>query len=208
MDDSDRPRFARALLVLATAFDVDMGEPRMAGYWLGLSDLTIEQVEQACAMALKGAKFFPRPVELREFICGNVADAATRAWLAWRLAAHRLGGGASVIVKDAVLADTLVAVFGGWPEACALELSREMWASKQKEFDRVFAVMAQRGVVGVRYLVGYHEQNNQERVDEWRKFTPVGVIDGDQVTQISGEEARAFQRPAEPRLLESEARHE
>lgn len=197
MTEADKPRFFRTIIALAETWKEPMSDLRLEGYWMGLSDLKIADIETAAAKAIRGSTYFPRPAELRSIIFGNDAHTAEIAWMAWKNAARRLGAGASVVVEDAALAETLTQMFGGWPEACAKELSPEMWASTRKEFDRVYSVMRERGLTGIRYLIGSHERNNSERSD-WQKFTPVGFITGEEVKQLSGEQVahlRAKQLP-------------
>lgn len=201
MTDTERPQFVQCLHVLSEAFKEPMSPLRVDGYWLGLSDLTLEQVKTACAHAIRGAQFFPRPVELREFVLGNPGDRAELGWLAWRQAARRIGAGASIVIEDAPLAETILAVFQSWPNACLAEFSEEMWAAKRKEFERVYHVMVTRGLVGIRYLVGTHELHNQQ-TQEWKKHTPVGriMMNGD-VKQLSGEQTEQYRLNTTPKEL-------
>lgn len=191
MTDADRARFTRVMFALAETWKEPMSELRLEGYWVGLNDCKIEQIEDAAAKAIRGATYFPRPAELRELIFGNAEHKAEIAWMSWKNAARRFGGAASLVIEDAALAETLVQIFGGWPEACAKELSPEMWASTRKEFDRVYRVMRERGVNGVRYLIGSHERNNSARLD-WQQYTPVGLISGEELKSLSGEQAERF----------------
>ena len=188
MTPDDRERFGVALFTLSEVFKDPMTPLRLEGYWMALEDLTIEQVELGASRCMRGSAFFPRPVAIREAVLGNPADATETAWMVWKLAATRVGAGVSLFVDDAALAETLIAVFGGWPEACVIELSPEMWAAKRKEFDRVYHVMLGRQLTGPRYLLGNHERHNQE-LAELGRFTPVAPIEGVTVAQLSLDEA-------------------
>jgi len=165
-------------MALAEVFDVKLSPGRTALYFESMRDLPLSAVVQALNAAVKGCKFFPRPAELREFAQGNSEDAAEAAWLAFKSAMPRLGYMASVSVRDAALAETILAVFGSWSAACTAELSPEMWSSKRKEFGRVYRVMRGRMLEGGRYLIGPVEQQNAHRLD-WRRYAPVGRIDLD-----------------------------
>lgn len=203
MTDADRPQFAQLLAMLALMFNAPMSELRIEGFFMALrDDVKIADLERLIKNAGQ-FKYFPVPAEILEFVRGSVADRAEIGWLAWRQAAKRIGGGASLVVADPALAETIEAVFGSWPAACALELSDEMWSSKRKEFDRVYRVMVKRALFGRRYLTGTHEQNNCQRAD-WQKFTPVGYVDDEGRTkQISGEEAQVMLSTAGPKAITS-----
>lgn len=191
MNTEDQPDFLRRLMALAEVFDVKLSPARSALYFEALRDLPMASAMQALNAAVKGCKFFPRPVELREFAQGNSDDAAEAAWLAFQSAMRRLGAMASVSVRDAALAETVLAMFGSWPEACAAELSPEMWAAKRKEFGRTYRVMRGRMLDGGRYLMGTAERHNGQRGD-WLRYTPVGRIDRDgTVLRLSAAEAEA-----------------
>jgi hypothetical protein len=201
MTESEKPKFFRVMLALAETWKEPMSDLRLEGYWMGLCDLTIADLEAAALKAIRGCTYFPRPAELREMVHGNPERNVELAWMTWKNAARRFGGGASIVIEDAALADTLTQMFGGWPEACAKELSPEMWASVRKEFDRVYGTMLERGARGMRYLVGSHERNNSSRSD-WQRFTPVGLISGATLKQLSGEQAERFRlKAAESRML-------
>lgn len=189
MTTDENGEFSRRLAALAEVFDVKLSAARVALYFESLRDLPLEVVVVAMNQALKGCKFFPRPIELREFAVGNSEDAAEKAWLSFRAALGRLGYMASVAIHDAALAETITAMFGTWAAACASDFSPEMWASKRKEFGRIYGVMRGRRLDGGRYLLGMAESQNQHNPD-WMRFVPVGRIGVDgQVKALAPHEA-------------------
>jgi hypothetical protein len=99
-------------------------------------------------------------VELRTLAVGDDADHAEEAWQTYKAMALRIGGYQSPTFADAALAETLVAIFGSWEAACWVDLSPEMWVAKRKEFDRVYRVLRQRGLVGPKALPGFCEREN------------------------------------------------
>lgn len=175
MNTEHASEFSRRLSALAEIFDVKLSPARSALYFEALRDLPVEAVVGALGHAAKACTFFPKPAELRAFVVGDSEDVAEQAWLAFKGAVRRLGYMASVSIHDAALAESIVAVFGSWSQACTLDLSAEMWASKRKEFGRVYRVMRQRRLSGGRYLIGQAEQQNAGRRD-WLRFVPVGRI--------------------------------
>lgn len=193
MNTEHAPEFTHRLSVLAEIFDVKLSPARAALYFEALRDLSVEGVFGALNQAAKLCTFFPKPAELRSFVVGDSEDAAEIAWVGMNAAVRRLGHMSSVAFDDAALAETIVAVFGGWVGLCGQELSPEMWAAKRKEFGRVYRTMRQRRLQGGRYLIGAAEAHNSG-VSEWMRFVDVGRVDGHgAVTRLSleeGEQAR------------------
>lgn len=175
MTSNDHREFVQHLTALAELFDAKVSAARMALYFETLREFPLREVIRALNHAAKTCKFFPRPAELREFLVGDSEDAVEAAWMAFRSAMSRLGYMSSVLVQDAALGEAITAVFGGWDAACGADLSPEMWASRRKEFGRVYRVMRQRRVSGTRYLPGAAERMNGGRLD-YMPWVPLGVI--------------------------------
>lgn len=189
MQVSDNTAFRHRLEALAEVFNTKLSAARIALYFEALRDLDLSVVVAALNDAVKVCKFFPKPAELREFALGNGEDRTETAWLAFRKAMKVAGSYASVSLLDAALAETVIAMFGTWPGACSQELSPEMWASKRKEFGRVYHVQLGRELQGGRYLPGTCELTNSGRSD-WMKFVPVHRVDATGVSrQLSRAEA-------------------
>lgn len=177
MDIGDNTEFRNRLVTLAELFDLRLAPTRQALYFEALRDLPFDAVAHGLNQAARACTFFPKPAELRALAVGDEEDAAETAWMALRLAMRSAGSYASLVTADAALGEAIVAVFGGWPQVCALDLSAEMWANKRKEFGRVYRVLRSRGLSGSRYLAGICEQQNAGR-PEWMKFVQVQRIAG------------------------------
>ena len=81
MDDLDRERFATAISAMLVTFGQEATTPRLLGYWLGLKDLSLQQVEMAVAKAMQSATHMPVPADLRAMVAGGSAsDRAIAAW--------------------------------------------------------------------------------------------------------------------------------
>lgn len=174
----DNGEFRRRLITLAELFDLKLAPTRQALYFEALRDLPFEDVAKALNQAAKSCTFFPRLAELRAFAVGDAEDRVEAAWMIFRAALGRVGAYSSLAVADPVLGETITAVFQSWPEACASELTPEMWSSKRKEFGRVYRVINQRQLVGPRYLPGICERQNAGKLD-WQRFIPVALLEGD-----------------------------
>lgn len=152
--------FSAQLVVLGELFEKQLSVSQQLLYFEALRDLELDPVLRAITQAARECKFFPKPVELRTFAVGDDAVHAEDAWQTYKRMAAEIGGYVSPMFSDAALAETLVAVFGSWEQACWIDLSPEMWASKRKEFDRVYRILRQRGVSGHRTLPSFCEREN------------------------------------------------
>lgn len=176
MTNQESPNFFSRLKALAELFDAKFSEAKATLYFEALKDLPLEAVIRALNQAVKSCTFMPRPAELRNFALGDSEDRAEGAWISFRETMKRAGSYASLSIADAALGETIIAMFGSWPQACAQELSPEMWSSKRKEFARVYHVMCQRNLSGSRYLAGICEQQNGSKRD-WLRYVPVHRLD-------------------------------
>ena len=190
MDVADNAEFRHRLMLLAEVFDLKLAATRQALYFEALRDVPFEGVIQAMNQAVKTCTFFPKPAELRAFALGDDEDRAEAAWLLCRQAMRQAGAYASLAVQDPALAETILAVFGSWPQACQTDLSPEMWASTRKTWGRVYRVITGRQLVGARYLAGVCEQQNAGRLD-WQRYVPVHLVAGETVRKLGPAEAEA-----------------
>lgn len=191
MTNQDAGPFFQRLAALSELFNgagAVFSETKAELYFEALRDLPLELVVKGLNEAVKACTFMPKPAELRKLAIGDDEDQAERAWLALKTAMRAAGGYASLITADPALGEAILGVFGSWPAACALDLSPEMWASKRKEFGRVYRVVSDRALVGARYLPGICEQQNHG-VGQSLKFTPVRRLEGETVHALSLEEA-------------------
>lgn len=191
MTPTELTALSERLTALGAYFDRPLNETQSEIYLAGLEDLPIAAVVAALTQWVKtGRPFMPKVSEIRELIVGTEADQAEHAWTQLRAAMRRAGAYASLVVSDAALAATSESLWGSWPQACADDLSPEMWASRRKEFGRLYRVARLRGVTGQRHLPGLHEQQNREAGHSFR-WTPVWVLDDAGVRALSPTEAIA-----------------
>jgi len=160
MNVEDFGRFVERLVALGELFDAPLSPGKQLLYFEALRDLELNGVIGGFTTAARACKFFPKPVELRAFVVGDNADHTEAAWQEWKRLAGQIGAYRSVAFDDPAIADTIVAVFGSWDQACAYDESPEMWVAKRKEFDRVYRIMRQRGLNGPKRLAGLTELDN------------------------------------------------
>ena len=148
MVDKDKTDFAIAIGALFASFGQDATQAIMQGYWLGLNDLELTQVQQSVAIALKRCKFLPKPAELRDLLGLNVSE-DDRAVAAWGdvLKAVRLGPYKHVDFQDK-LCNAVIRNLGGW----VTFLERFSDAESEKwlriDFVKCYKAFAKSGVNG------------------------------------------------------------
>ena len=161
MRHEDREEFGLLIEALASSFRAEATAALVLGYWMGLKDLELRDVERAVERALTTCKHMPRPVELRE-LSGEMStdQRAVVAWDALRKTISLRGGYASVDFDDPVINAT-VRNLGGWSKICATPTEEfEKWT--RKDFERVYASLCQSGVTAeaAAHLPGAHEIQN------------------------------------------------
>jgi len=148
MDKNDVPRFQICIRAMFASFRSECIDATLHGYWIGLSDLTIEQVESAVAHSIRVAKFLPRPAELREYLGVNASeeDTAIDAW-SDVLRALRLGPYKHIDFQDK-LCNAVIRNLGGWVTFLGRfsDAESEKWA--RLEFIKCYVSFAKVGVNG------------------------------------------------------------
>lgn len=163
MTPDQAPEFLVRLTAVGDLFNAKMSEATQVLYFDALKDLSLESVSSALAVSVKKCKFMPKPVEIRECIEGDDETITEAAWLEYKRLARAVGSYGSPEVSDGALGRTILAVFGSWEGACIFEASPEMWASKRKEFGRVYKTLRVRGDGAPLRLAGFCERDNRER---------------------------------------------
>jgi hypothetical protein len=148
MDQNDLVRYQLCIRAMFASFSSECTEATMQGYWLGLSDMSIEQVEIAVAKSIRKCKFVPKPVELRE-LAGLHQDDDDLAIAAWGdvLKAVRLGPYKHVDFEDK-LCNAVIRNLGGW--ITFLERFRDAESEKWTRYDFVkcYKAFSRSGVSG------------------------------------------------------------
>jgi hypothetical protein len=188
MRTEDADKFYRLLTGAAELLDRSLTPVTFELYFAALADLSLEQIEEAMRGIMRGAKFFPKPVEIREAYCGTADDRAEAAWETVVRAIARFGAWKSLQVADPLLAAAIRETWGDWPRACeTLPLPGEpMFASDHKRFLVAFRLAERKTSTGSGYFVGLAEIHNRQQTGamlegaqsgELLYFQPVGVIE-------------------------------
>lgn len=131
MTESDKADFAVAIGAMCAAFGTDASKALMLGYWMGLSDLELRDIQTAVARSMRESQHLPRPVELRKL--AGETTAGDRAEIAWNelQQAIPLGPYKHIDFGDGAINAT-VRSLGGWPSFLLRfdSADGEMWARK------------------------------------------------------------------------------
>lgn len=150
-------KFKEYLATLCELHDRTMSKLLTDLYWKVLEPFTDDECEKAFQDIIYSNKFFPKPVDFIEVLRGKKQNVATEAWLITLESVKRIGNYQSVKFADPVI-HSVVQAMGGWPQLCMMETVDEKW--KQKEFERLYEVIASREGKHPDYLPGTTEMEN------------------------------------------------
>jgi hypothetical protein len=147
MGDDDKAPFSVVIGAMCETFGQQATKPILHGYWLGLQDLRLEDVQRAVSVAIRSATSLPKPVELRRFAGEQTGE--QKALAAWGdvLRAVAIGPYKHVDFQDK-LVNAAVRNLGGWPTFCGrfTDEESEKWA--RLEFIKAYQAFAAGGVDG------------------------------------------------------------
>jgi len=153
-------KFKEYMTILCELHDRVLSDMMKDLYWKILEPFSDEQCEAAFKEIIYSSRFFPKPVDFVEILRGKKADRATEAWIEVLNAIKRIGNYESVKFADPVI-HSVLQVMGGWDElAATMTVDEEKW--KQKEFERLYEVIAGRGGKHPDYLPGTTEMENHK----------------------------------------------
>lgn len=164
MDEKDRTQFVTTINALAAQYRVEPNPPMLTGYWMGLSDLSLDAVNRAATEALRTSEFMPTVAKIRE-LAGilNPNDRAVIAWRALSKAMVKHGYYDSIEFDDPILNAT-IRNLGGWIE-WAERSEREDKTWLRKDFDRIYVSLCRTGVSKLEggSLTGFFDRDNALR---------------------------------------------
>lgn len=173
MKSSDLEEFQSAIRALCSAFNREASRDLLTGYWMGLEDLELEDIQRACGEAIRGCKFMPVPAELRERLGHREMSLDDRAQIAWGLVYRQIeltSGYRSVYFDPQI--NAAIRELGGWTYLSSLTKD-ELLKFKAREFAAVYKAYAGHPVSAAseaaQYLPGWHELNcAPEHLDKLR----------------------------------------
>lgn len=119
MKPADKEQFEQAMEMLCAIFGKESTEAMLAGYWVALQDVSLQDFLVAAKKAMSEYQFMPKPGELRG-IDGNT-DLKTQAGYMWISVVDQIGRTGSYGSPD--LDDKTMAAIraiGGWRTICAM----------------------------------------------------------------------------------------
>lgn len=164
MTKRDHVEFARTMMALSEVFDGGR-EPsplKVELYFRSLREYQIGDIKNAVSVMIRTRVFpsFPKPAEIIQEIIGTSEDRAVSSWIMVVDAIRRYGSYDSVSFDDPVI-HSVVDVMGGWPKLCQEREDDLKW--KQKEFERLYLVIAGRDGNHPEHLPGLIEMDNRAR---------------------------------------------
>jgi hypothetical protein len=137
-----------ALVALFATFDREPTDDLVRGYMMGLSGMTVEQIQTAVRRSIMEMKFLPKPAELRE-LGGAEKHGEARAMAAWLdvLKALSKGPYRHIDFQDS-LCNAVIRNMGGWPSFCSRFSDAESEKWTRLEFIRCYSAFARTSVTG------------------------------------------------------------
>lgn len=141
MRPDEKPEFAIAIGAMFETFGLEATKAILHGYWLGLSDLSLEQVQHAVASAIRTCKHAPKPAELRDLAGLGVVNLEQLSLRAWgeALMAVSFGPYRHIDFEDKAI-NAVIRSMGGWPNFVARFTDAE--SEKWTRFDFLKAYVA------------------------------------------------------------------
>ena len=190
MNQDDFKKFANALGTLAELHGKELSPMLMKLYFKALEQFSIQDVENAIMRAITELKFFPKPVELIEFITGkggNIEDIALVEADNVINAMRRIGAYQSVIFDDPVTTAVIQQGFGGWVKMCQDSNENDnKWL--RIEFVKIYRAYANQGIRSDEKLIGITEEQNIAK--GYIEHVPCPVLIGQKRKEISGPKAK------------------
>lgn len=150
-------KFKEYMTLLCELHDRILSDTMKDIYWKILEKFSDDECERAFKELIYSTKFFPKPADFLEVLCGKKENRATEAWLDVLNAVARIGNYQSVKFSDPLI-HSVIQAMGGWPQLCMMDNDEVKW--KQREFERLYDVIATRNGSHPDYLPGIHELEN------------------------------------------------
>ncbi len=199
MTKHDMKDFIEILDFMAEGLDVNMSAVKYKFYFAALSDLDLEDIKKAANHIARTATFFPKPVDFRNAIQGNIETATIGAWEKVLKAKSRAGKYQSVKFDDPII-HSVVKLMGGWDSVCSMEdYKEEKW--QRVDFEKIYKAIQDQREGHPEHVKGLAElQADPRRPFDVKKIVEIGPIE--ERTAIAHVEKEAL--PAPDKILSQE----
>lgn len=161
MQEQDKVRFQTVLTGLAEVFNTELNPLKLKMYFQALSDLSIEQIEGVAGGLINTATFFPKPVDFRNALAGDVDTKAVMAWEKIMRAKSSVGSYGSVQFDDPVI-HSVISMMGGWVAVCRMEeFDSEKW--QRIEFEKSYKALSKTSMKHPEFLLGANDIDNKAK---------------------------------------------
>lgn len=161
MTKQDMPVFTEILDFLAEGLGTDMTAVKYRFYFAALSDLSLEDIKLAANQIARTATFFPKPVDFRNALAGDVDTKAVMAWEKVMKAKSSVGSYGSVEFDDPVI-HSVISMMGGWVAVCRMEeFDSEKW--QRIEFEKSYKALSKTNMQHPEYLLGASDTDNKAK---------------------------------------------
>lgn len=169
-------KFTTLFTGLCELFDKKISQALTGIYVEALSGYGIDRIENAIKQAAVGCRFFPKPVELIEFMSGGksaVEDRSVSEGAAVLVAIKRIGAYQSVVFDDPVTTAVIAEYFGGWAKLCAeLMADQEQWFLK--DFEKAYRAYSRQNITHLGSLSGLIAIRNEAGDHDGPRPVPAG----------------------------------
>lgn len=179
MTENDRTAFAKLLYVLGETFDTPVSDIRAETYFDALHDLPLAALQASARVYVRTAKFFPKPVELRQLIESSLDDQAGLAWQFLHREIRRVGYLGTTTWPDEATRRAALSLYDGtWRTLCenlpnGKEDTNPAFLGFQKRFMAAYTTAAQSEAVAL--LAGEREDARQQLRDLKRDLDARGL---------------------------------
>ena len=152
-------QFQETMATLSAIYRVELTAPALRGYAQALKHLSISQIREACAKAIRNCKFFPTPSEILSFAdCPN--EKAESAWATFNDAVDRVGGTKSIRFADPII-NHAVNRLGGWRYLADSHHTLKDWNTWiKRDFLKAYKSGLDSDHLNQRRLLGRHDARN------------------------------------------------
>src|SRR5215510_13511446 len=115
---AEESEFGLMLLAMGELYDTPVSPVRAEMFTRAIEDLPFDAVKAAANSHARHSTFFPKPVDLRELVEGNLDDRAEQAWNALLPLIHRVGYTGTPKWTDPAMERAALSLFGSWRRLC------------------------------------------------------------------------------------------